>query len=237
MATTYNDIVILTGAGISAESGIKTFRDSNGLWENHSIEEVASPEGFSRNPELVYRFYNARRKQLYDDETVTPNPAHEALATLEKNFSGSLTLITQNVDNLHERGGSHSVLHMHGRLDEMRCNHCGAIHSAPIAFDRETLCPSCNKKGHLRPNIVWFGEMPFHLDEAAKVLAECDLFLCIGTSGLVYPAAQFVSMTGSECHRVEFNLNQTPSSSLFNQTIHGPAGTTVPDFVNNLLQG
>ena len=234
MKNKFKNIVVLTGAGISAESGIRTFRDSNGLWEDHAIEDVASPEGFQRDPSLVYRFYNARREQLYNDQRVAPNAAHKALAKLQRDTNANFTLITQNVDNLHERGGSENVLHMHGRLDQMRCTSCASVHPSPVAFNEDSSCPSCDTKGSLRPNIVWFGEMPFYLEQAAQELERSDLFMCIGTSGLVYPAAQFVSLTNPKCMRVEFNLNHTPASSQFSEVVHGPAGQTVPDFIESL---
>jgi len=181
-------IVILTGAGISAESGISTFRDAGGLWENHPIEEVATPEGFARNPALVHRFYNLRRLAL---KTVEPNAAHIALAKLETELTvkgGQLTLVTQNVDNLHERGGSKSVIHMHGELTSIRCTACGARQKYEGETSTEMPCPNCNTPA-LRPDIVWFGEMPFFMHGIEAALEGCDLFVSIGTSGAVYPAA------------------------------------------------
>ena len=236
MKKDYKHIVILTGAGISAESGIKTFRDSNGLWEDHAIEDVASPIGFKRDPDLVYRFYNARRAQVLDHEQVSPNLGHIALAKLERESKAKLTLITQNVDDLHERAGSKEVLHMHGSLMSMRCQSCQKVMKAQATFNRLSPCPKCTKAGQLRPDIVWFGEMPFHLDRAASDLSQCDLFLCIGTSGLVYPAAQFVNLTNSQCSRIEFNLQKTQISGVFDKTIIGPSGETLPQFVESLLK-
>lgn len=229
-------IVILTGAGISAESRIKTFRDQNGLWENHPIEQVASPEGFFANPELVYNFYNARRKQLNSDE-VAPNLGHLALARLIKEFSGKVTLITQNVDDLHERAGTPSELvwHMHGELQKMRCQNSGRVFKAPLEFNAETKCSCCEEPGHLRPHIVWFGEMPFYLEKAYEVLSECDLFLSVGTSGHVYPAANFFAMTPPKCFRIEVNLKDTQISSQFHEVRIGPSSQTLPLLIEELL--
>ncbi len=230
-------IVILTGAGISAESGIKTFRDADGLWENHAIEEVASPEGFKRKPKLVYEFYNARRSQLNSPE-VKPNKGHQALTRLINEFHGEVTLITQNIDDLHERSGlsTKDVWHMHGELQKMRCQKTQRIFNAPNSFDEETECPCCQELGNLRPHIVWFGEMPFYLDEAFEKLTDCDLFLSIGTSGLVYPAAQFVAMTPQTCRRIEVNLNETQVSNQFDECRVGPAGVVLPILVEEVLK-
>lgn len=230
------NIVILTGAGISAESGIKTFRDAFGLWENHAIEDVASPEGFKRNPELVYEFYNARREQLNSPE-VLPNKGHFALTRLINEFIGEATLITQNVDNLHELSGlaPEKVWHMHGELQKMRCQKSQEIFEAPITFNGLTKCPCCAEAGNLRPHIVWFGEMPFYLEEAFEKLSNCDLFLSIGTSGLVYPAAQFVAMTPSHCKKIEVNLNETQVSREFDECRVGPAGVVLPQLIAEIL--
>lgn len=231
-----NNIVILTGAGISAESGIKTFRDADGLWENHPIEEVASPEGFARNPKLVYNFYNARRQQLNSDE-VRPNLGHEAIAKLVNEFSGNCQLITQNVDDLHERAGldPSQVWHMHGELQKMRCQKTHKVFKAPVSFDGEDTCSCCHEPSNLRPHIVWFGEMPFFLDEAFSLLSRCDLFLSVGTSGHVYPAAQFVAMTPPTCRRVEVNIQGTQVSHQFDEHRQGPAGEVLPALVEEIL--
>ncbi len=230
------NIVILTGAGISAESGIKTFRDANGLWENHPIEDVASPEGFKRNPRLVYDFYNARRTQLNSAE-VKPNKGHLALAKLIKEFKGHCQLITQNVDDLHERAGldPEDVWHMHGELQKMRCQKSQQVFKAPTTFDDQDSCPCCKEKGNLRPHIVWFGEMPFYLDEAFTLLSRCDLFLSVGTSGHVSPAAQFVAMTPPTCRRIEVNIQGTQVSHQFDEHHQGLAGQTLPLLVNEIL--
>ena len=230
----YQKIVVLTGAGISAESGLKTFRDNNGLWENHRVEEVATPKAFYSNPKLVYKFYNQRREQLLSDE-VKENRGHLALAELEKKFDGEFVLITQNVDDLHERAGSKNVLHMHGELMKMRCSNTEEVYSAPKYFDGESICDCCQSKGSLRPHIVWFGEIPFYMDEIQRHLYECDLFVSIGTSGLVYPAAQFVQIAkmGSKCETVEINLNNTEISSHFDKVYQGPAGKSVDEFIGD----
>ena len=228
-------IVILTGAGISAESGISTFRDAGGLWENHPIEEVATPEGFARNPALVHRFYNLRRMALKD---VSPNPAHIALAKLEaglKDKGGQLTLVTQNVDNLHEAGGSQSVIHMHGELTSIRCSACGAKQFFEGETSVDMPCPSCNAPA-MRPDIVWFGEMPFFMTEIETALENCDLFVSIGTSGAVYPAAGFVHMARSMGKQtLEINLEPSEGSSSFDESRVGKAGTLVPLWVDEVL--
>src|SRR5688572_11753045 len=191
----YASIVVLTGAGISAESGIKTFRDNNGLWENHRVEDVCTPEAFTRNPELVQQFYNARRRQLVAE--AKPNPAHAALADFERNFGGDFILITQNVDDLHERAGSRNLRHMHGELLKARCSKTQIVVPWTANITADTPCPCCSKTGLLRPHIVWFGEMPLFMDEIEAALSRCDLFVSIGTSGQVYPAAGFVQMAAA----------------------------------------
>jgi NAD-dependent deacetylase len=229
-------IVILTGAGISAESGIKTFRDSNGLWEEHKIEDVASSEGFARDPQLVYNFYNKRREQLSSSQ-VKPNAAHMALAKLEKEFSGDMVIITQNVDNLHERGDSQNILHMHGELTKMRCSRTNQIYSIEGELDDSTICPCCEVEGHLRPHIVWFGEMPLYMDQIEEYLSTCDLFISIGTSGQVYPAAMFVRSAKqyADAYTIELNLESTEQSSIFDESIMGKASEIVPKFVDHFL--
>lgn len=230
----YQSIVVLTGAGVSAESGIKTFRDSNGLWENHRIEDVCTPEAFVRNPALVQQFYNARRQQLISD--AHPNPAHLALAAFEQQFQGNFTLVTQNVDDLHERAGSRNLIHMHGELLKARCSRSGRIISWRESIDTTTPCPCCNQPGALRPHIVWFGEIPLDMDKIEMALAQCDLFVAIGTSGQVYPAAGFVQMaTAYGAHTVELNLEPSQGRNLFQAHHYGPASVTVKDFFNALL--
>ncbi len=229
--TLYRNIVVLTGAGISAESGLKTFRDADGLWENHRIEEVATPEAFVRNPELVQRFYNARRQQLSE---VSPNSAHAALAEFEQTFNGRFLLVTQNVDDLHERAGSHNLRHMHGELKKVRCLLCNSVHNRDSDIDGNTQCPACGRNA-LRPHIVWFGEMPFYMEEIYQALEQCDLFISIGTSGHVYPAAGFVEVARqSGAHTVEINLEPSQTEDLFAERRYGPASTEVARFLNSL---
>lgn len=232
------NIVILTGAGISAESGIRTFRDTGGLWENQSIEDVATPEGFARNPDLVHRFYNERRAAL---ETVAPNPAHIALAKLEKALlagGGYLTLVTQNVDDLHERGGSENVIHMHGELLSLMCRFCKKKWASSGSSFTKDKCPKCGCEGGPRPDIVWFGEMPYFMDAIETAIAACDLFVSIGTSGAVYPAAGFVqSARAMGKATLELNLEESEGSHWFDETRLGRAGTIVPAWVDGILAG
>lgn len=227
-------LVILTGAGISAESGLPTFRGSDGLWEGHRVEEVASPEGFAADPVLVQRFYNLRRGAL---TTVHPNAAHLALARLEQAWHGPFLLVTQNVDDLHERAGSRKLRHLHGELRRARCLACDA--SSPWQGDItvESPCPACGATGRLRPDIVWFGEVPFHLEEIFDALERCAVFISIGTSGQVYPAAGFVRAAAlAGAHTVETNLDATAATSAFDEVRSGPATMTVPTLVDDLLQ-
>jgi NAD-dependent deacetylase len=226
-------LCILTGAGISAESGIKTFRDSGGLWEGHSIEDVATPEGFARNPELVIDFYNKRRLQLKD---VEPNPAHRALGKLEKALGDRLTLITQNVDDLHERGQSTSTIHMHGELKKLRC--IGEDQHV-ISFDGEqspkvSRCPTCASP--MRPHIVWFGEIPFELDLIESKVKSCSHFVYIGTSARVYPAAGYKNLAMSHGAKVlNINLKVDRHDIDTDFFIEGPAGKMVPEWISDLL--
>jgi NAD-dependent deacetylase len=230
----YKSIVVLTGAGVSAESGIKTFRDNNGLWENHRVEDVCTPEAFDRNPELVQRFYNARRRQLISE--AQPNEAHKALAEFERRFEGDFTLITQNVDDLHERTGSRNLLHMHGELLKARCCHTQKVVPWTADITTETLCPCCHKAGGLRPHIVWFGEIPLHMDEIETALSRCDLFVSIGTSGQVYPAAGFVQLARAcGAHTVELNLEPSAGHSSFAESHYGPASRTVMAYFAQLV--
>lgn len=227
-------IVVLTGAGVSAESGIKTFRDNDGLWENHRIEDVCTPEAFDRNPALVQQFYNARRQQLLAD--AKPNAAHYALAEFEQRFEGRFSLITQNVDNLHEQAGSQNVLHMHGELLKARCNHCQTVAQWEQALNAETISPCCQRQGVMRPHIVWFGEMPLYMEAIEQALSNCDLFVAIGTSGQVYPAAGFVEQASYYgAHTVELNLAPSSVQSAFEECHYGPATTTVSTFFAQLV--
>lgn len=229
----YKSIVVLTGAGISAESGIKTFRDGDGLWENHRIEDVCTPEAFARNPALVHTFYNARRRQLISE--ARPNPAHLALAEFERQFAGQFTLITQNVDDLHERAGSQKLIHMHGELLKAYCLKTGAVMPWNEDMDTTTPCPCCKQSGVLRPHIVWFGEMPLDMEKIEMALEQCDLFLAIGTSGQVYPAAGFVQLaTAYGAHTVELNLEPSQGHNLFSEHHYGPASQTVGQYFETL---
>jgi len=232
MTKTNPGLVILTGAGISAESGIKTFRADDGLWENHRVEDVATPEGFRRDPDLVQRFYNERRRQL---STVFPNAAHTALAELERSWPGSFLLVTQNVDDLHERAGSQSLLHMHGELLKVRCMACNGVFRWEKDVLPDSMCPSCQGAGKLRPHIVWFGEIPFDMEKIYEALTACDYFAAIGTSGHVYPAAGFVQGVGYGCHTVELNLEPSLVNSAFKECRHGPATKTVSAWVQDIL--
>lgn len=228
--------MVLTGAGISAESGIRTFRAADGLWEDHKIEEVATPEAFSLAPELVHRFYNDRRRQLLD-RRIVPNLAHEALVKLEESFPGRVLVVTQNIDNLHERAGSKQLIHMHGELLKLRCTRSGRVY--PVQGDCLTSvhCACCDQPNNLRPDIVWFGEEPMYMDEIYRALESCDLFISIGTSGNVYPAAGFVDVANEGgALTVELNLEPSMVKSAFNHHIYGPASEVVPEFVLDILK-
>jgi NAD-dependent deacetylase len=230
-------VVVLTGAGISAESGLKTFRDNNGLWEEHSIQDVATPEGFERNSELVYRFYNQRRRQLLSPE-VQPNKAHIALAKLENALKGNFTLITQNVDNLHQRAGNKNVLHMHGSLLSARCLGSDSCSTIFTDLDHTNQCDCCQPTSTMRPDIVWFGEIPKYMQQIEECLTQADLFISIGTSGTVYPAAGFVSLSNqSGAHTVELNMEPSSGQNEFTEKHYGPATELVSKFVNTLLKG
>jgi NAD-dependent deacetylase len=230
----YKSIVILTGAGISADSGVPTFRGPDGLWEGHRVEDVATPEAYARDPELVQAFYNARRAALAG---VVPNAAHLALVKLEQAFQGSFLLITQNVDDLHERAGSQNLLHMHGALKQIFCTACQSRFPRVGDLTTAERCVACGAHSSLRPDIVWFGEMPYHMDQIEAALAKCDLFLSIGTSGNVYPAAGFISTVRHfrRAHTLELNLEPSSGSASFHEAIHGRASQIVPDYVNRLL--
>ena len=225
-------IVILTGAGVSAESGLGTFRDEGGLWSEYDLEEVATPEGFARDPSKVHAFYNARRANAAE---ARPNDAHVALAELQQDHSGDVILITQNVDRLHEDAGAEDVLHMHGRLDRAKCTNCRHQMDAPDELFADTPCPNCGQPT-LRPDIVWFGEIPEHMDEIAAHLSEADVFVAIGTSGQVYPAAGFVAEAASHgAETIELNLEASDVSALFNDIRLGPASEIVPAWVAEVL--
>ena len=235
LAKQYKSIVVLTGAGISAESGIQTFRAQDGLWEENRIDEVATPEGFARDPKLVQRFYNERRQPLLD-KSVQANAAHLALAKLQAEFSGRFTLVTQNIDNLHEQAGSTEVMHMHGEILKKRCNRTDQVFACGAAIEMNECCPCCGRTGSIRPHIVWFGEMPLYMDEIYQALATCDLFVAIGTSGNVYPAAGFVqSANQAGADTLEVNLEKSMVASNFDSAIYGKAGDVLPGWVDQLL--
>ncbi|MEO0945235.1 MAG: NAD-dependent deacylase [Pseudomonadota bacterium] len=224
-------IVILTGAGVSAESGLGTFRDKGGVWTQYDLNEVATPEGFARDPVKVHDFYNARRENAAGAK---PNAAHFALSRLQADYPGEVVLITQNVDSLHEAAGA-TALHMHGRLDRACCAACDAKWEAPLRMFATDLCDTCGKAA-TRPDIVWFGEMPQGLEEIAEHIETADLFAAIGTSGQVYPAAGFVTearYAGAET--IEINLEASDGIALFDRCLLGPASETVPKWVEGLL--
>lgn len=226
------NIVVLTGAGISAESGIATFRGPGGLWEGHRVEDVCTPEALARDPVLVHRFYDMRRVAL---DTVSPNPAHDALARLDAAWAGGLLIVTQNVDDLHERAGARRLLHMHGALQSALCAACGAQAPSPGALPPGERCPACDAPA-LRPDIVFFGEIPYHMEKIEAALAGADLFVSIGTSGAVYPAAGFVELARHfGASTLELNLEASAGSHLFDAARHGPASTLVPAWVAETL--
>jgi NAD-dependent deacetylase len=227
-------IVVLTGAGISAESGVPTFRDADGLWEGHHVEDVATPEAFERQPLVVHRFYDARRAALAG---VEPNPAHAALGRLERSLGDGLFLVTQNIDDLHERGGSDHVHHMHGRLRAALCRGCHAHVEWTGDLGDFPPCPRCGV-AELRPDVVWFGEIPYGMDLIQVQLRRADLFVSIGTSGAVYPAAGFVQYAAAHGARtLELNLEPSEGTLFFDEARHGPAGVLVPEWVDEVLAG
>ncbi|EMC4369974.1 NAD-dependent protein deacylase [Cronobacter sakazakii] len=230
-------VVVLTGAGISAESGIRTFRAADGLWEEHRVEDVATPEGFARNPQLVQEFYNARRRQLQQPE-IKPNAAHLALARLEEALGDRFLLVTQNIDNLHERAGSKNVVHMHGKLLKVRCSQSGQVLEWTGDVTPGDKCHCCQFPAPLRPHVVWFGEMPLGMDSIYGALARADVFIAIGTSGHVYPAAGFVHEAKLQgAHTVELNLEPSQVGSEFEEKHYGLASQVVPEYVEKLLKG
>jgi NAD-dependent deacetylase len=229
-------IVILTGAGISKESGLDTFRDADGLWSKVRIEDVAAPEAFERDPVRVHGFYNARRRGLRNSN-VQPNAAHRALAVLEQRWPSDVMLVTQNIDDLHERAGSRNLVHMHGELLKTRCAHCGALDAGLADLSVELACAGCGEPGGLRPHVVWFGEMPLEMDRIYEALGCCGLFISIGTSGNVYPAAGFVAEARrfAGARTVELNLEPSEGATLFDERHYGPATEMVPAHVRRLL--
>ena len=229
-------IVILTGAGISKESGLDTFRDADGVWARYRLEDVATPQGFARDPALVHSFYNARRRSLLDD-AVKPNAAHAALAFLEQRWPGEVLIVTQNIDDLHERAGSQSLVHMHGELLKVRSVFSDRVLDWREDLTTETPCPDTGKSGGLRPHVVWFGEIPLDMDKIYEALNRCRLFVSIGTSGAVYPAANFVQEARyAQAYTVELNLEPSEGTSLFHRVVHGPATEIVPMFIEEILE-
>lgn len=233
----YKNIVVLTGAGISAESGIPVFRSETGLWEQERVEDVATYEGFLKNKTKVHDFYNKMRQSI---KSKTPNQAHLALTRLQseiqKRYGGVVSIVTQNIDDLHEKAGSKDIIHMHGELNSILCESC---QSRVEFFDNssvDSVCPVCGKKS-LRPDIVWFGEIPYQMEKIEKLLCQCDLFLSIGTSGVVYPAAGFCHVAkscGATC--VEFNLEQSNVATQFHYGLYEKASVSVPAFVEHLIE-
>jgi len=226
------NIVILTGAGVSAESGIATFRGPGGLWEGHRVEDVCTPDALAQDPDLVHRFYDARRAAL---ATVEPNAAHRALARLDAAWPGQLLIVTQNVDDLHERAGAKRLLHMHGELNSALCAACEARVSWTGDMPPGTRCDACGAP-RLRPDIVFFGEMPYEMDRIERALSNADLFVSIGTSGAVYPAAGYVQTARYHgAKTLEMNLEPSAGSAYFHETRLGPASELVPEWVDELL--
>ena len=228
-------LVVLTGAGISRESGLATFRDTDGVWASVRIQDVATPEAFAKEPARVHGFYNLRRQQLLSPE-VGPNAAHRALAELEHAWRGEFLLVTQNVDDLHERAGSEKLLHMHGELLRALCAHCGDEVGWREDLSVETVCARCGQMGGMRPRVVWFGEVPLGMEQAVERLERCGLFVSIGTSGNVYPAAGFVQAARlAGAHTMELNLEPSEGATFFKEADYGPATEVVPDFVQRVL--
>jgi NAD-dependent deacetylase len=226
-------IVVLTGAGISAESGVATFRDKDGIWSKVDVRDVATPEGFVRNPALVHAFYNKRRR---DHAQIEPNAAHAALARLETALPGRVTIVTQNIDALHEQAGSTALIHMHGELLKSLCAHCNTRHPCTGDLSDELECTACGRAGGMRPDVVWFGEMPYHMDRISDLLSRCDLFVSIGTSGQVYPAAGFVAdARAAGAVTLELNLEPSEGTSLFDFACQGRATDLVPAFVDAII--
>jgi NAD-dependent deacetylase len=228
------NIVILTGAGVSAESGIDTFRSAGGLWERYRAEDVATPEAFARDPDLVLGFYDMRRASIQEKQ---PNAAHFALGRLDSGWRGELLIVTQNIDDLHERGGASRVLHIHGEHLNAWCTACDARSPWRLPLLERPSCPACGSRA-LRPDVVWFGEMPYRMEEIDAALRQCDLFVSIGTSGAVYPAARFVRTARDlGAWTLELNLERSQGSPWFHETRHGPASELVPAWVEEMLRG
>jgi NAD-dependent deacetylase len=225
----------LTGAGISAESGLATFRSADGLWNNHRVEDVATIEAYYRNPDYVHQFYNDMRPELL---AAKPNAAHLAITKLQKEYPANISVVTQNVDTLHEKAGNSNVYHIHGQINQIVCLNCGHVFETWNDVSSEDKCEQCGAVGMLKPNIVFFGENLLYMDTVDRLLSSCDLFVSVGTSGVVYPAAGFVQIAkfaGAET--IEFNLETTSNNYMFDRHVTGPAGTTLPQFVDELLNG
>ncbi len=234
MDKSYSKILILTGAGISAESGLATFRSSNGLWNNHKVDDVATVEGFQRNPALVHDFYNGLKSEI---EKAKPNAAHLAITRLQQEYPAQIDVVTQNVDTLHEKAGNLNVHHIHGQVNQAVCLNCGHVLETWGDVDTETNCPNCQVMGMMKPNIVFFGENLLCMDKVEDILRRCDLFISIGTSGVVYPAAGFVQTAkyyGADT--IEFTLDTTANNYLFDRHIYGKAGETFPLYVEDLIR-
>ena len=232
-AERFRSIVVLTGAGMSADSGVATFRGPDGLWEGHRVEDVATPQAYARDPTLVHAFYDARREKL---GSVKPNAGHRALARLDAEWPGELLIVTQNVDDLHERAGAKRLLHMHGELKRGWCLACDERFPWDGPMGEAALCPTCERRGRVRPDIVWFGEMPYEIERIDQALMTADLFVSIGTSGAVYPAAGFVQTAryrGAHC--LEMNLEPSQGSIFFHESRIGRAAELVPAWVDQLL--
>lgn len=230
----YKNIVILTGAGISAESGLATFRSSNGLWNNHRVEDVASVEGFRRNPALVHDFYNDLKLEI---QKAKPNPAHLAITRLQNEYPAEISVVTQNVDTLHEKAGNKNIYHIHGQINQAVCLNCGHILETFGDVDTETVCAQCGVTGMMKPNIVFFGENLLCMDKVETLLRSCDLFVSIGTSGVVFPAAAFVQTAKYHgADTIEFTLEPTSNNFYFDRHVYGPAGQTLPSYVDGLVK-
>jgi len=234
MSKTYKHIVFLTGAGISAESGLSTFRSENGLWNNHRVEDVATIEAYYRNQDYVHQFYNDMRPELLKAQ---PNPAHLAITELQKNYPAQIDVVTQNVDTLHEKAGNQNIYHIHGQINQIVCMNCGHVFETWGDVSSQDKCEQCGTIGMLKPNIVFFGENLLYMNKVDRLLQECDLFISVGTSGVVYPAAGFVQiakMFGADT--IELNMETTSNNRLFDRHIYGPAGTTLPALVKELIE-
>ncbi len=233
-------IVVLTGAGISKDSGLDTFRDPDGIWARVRIEDVATPEAFARDPEGVHAFYNARRARLLSAD-IEPNPAHFALAELEKKWPGEVLVVTQNIDDLHERGGSRSLIHMHGELLKARCTSCGAVMAWKRDITVETSCPECAKSGRVRPHVVWFGEMldGTVLRAALASVEACDYLIVAGTSAVVQPAAAMPLLARrGGAFVLEINPERTDlSDQVASESIQAPSGVVLPHLVEAAFGG